>query len=128
MVSSPEVADKLGFSVAQCLLRMDSARAKLFTARETRLRPGTDDKILTSWNALAIAAMARAGNAFARADWIDSAWTAMNFIRSKLWKEGRLLATFKDGRAHLNAYLDDHAYLLAAAIELLSNRGAPRLV
>jgi uncharacterized protein YyaL (SSP411 family) len=116
------VAEKIGFTMERCLSCMNSARARLFAARETRVRPGTDDKILTSWNALTIAAMARAGNAFQRADWIDSAWTAMDFIRGSLWKDGRLLATIKDGRAHLNAYLDDHAYLLAAAIEMLQVR------
>ena len=116
------VAKNLDISREIAAACLDSARAKLFAARELRARPGTDDKVLTSWNALTIAAMARAGNAFARADWIASAWTAMAFVRRELWRDGRLLATFKGGRAHLNAYLDDHAYLLAAAIELLQVR------
>ena len=116
------VAQRLGLPLAVCAESLDSARAKLFAARDKRVRPGRDDKVLTSWNALAIAGMARAGHVFARADWVDSASRAMNFVRRVLWREDRLLATCKDGRAHLNAYLDDHAYLLAAAIELLQVR------
>jgi len=116
------VAGRLGVPLADCVVRLHSVQAKLFAARAQRVRPGRDGKVLTSWNALAIAGMARAGNAFARTDWIDSARSAMNFVRRVLWREGRLLATCKDGRAHLNAYLDDHAYLLAASIELLQAR------
>src|SRR5690349_14799067 len=95
------------------------ARKKLFAAREARVRPGRDDKILVSWNALAIRGMARAGRVFGRPDWIVSARRALGFIRETLWRDGRLLATAKDGRAHLAAYLDDYAYLLAALLELL---------
>lgn len=94
-------------------------------AREQRIRPGRDEKILTSWNALMIAGMARAARVFGRPEWLASARAALDFVRSTLWREGaggeraRLLATCKDGRAHLNAYLDDYAFLLAALIELL---------
>ena len=95
------------------------AKAKLFAAREKRIRPGRDEKILVSWNALAIHGMARAGLAFGRPDWIASARRALEFIRAHMWKNGRLLATAKDGRAHLAAYLDDYAFLLAALLELL---------
>jgi len=63
--------------------------------------------------------MARAARAFGRRDWLQSARRALDFIRATMWKEGRLLATYKDGRAHLDAYLDDHAFLLAALIEML---------
>jgi uncharacterized protein len=98
---------------------LDSARAKLLAARGKRVRPGRDEKILTSWNALMIGGMARAARVFERRDWLDSARRALDFIRGTLWKDGRLLATFKDGRAHLDAYLDDHAFLLAALIEMM---------
>ena len=98
---------------------IDSARAKLRAARDKRVRPGRDEKVLTSWNALMVGGMARAGRAFERADWLESARRALAFIRGRLWNDGRLLATYKDGRAHLDAYLDDHAYLLAALLEML---------
>jgi hypothetical protein len=95
------------------------ARSKLFSAREQRVRPGRDEKILASWNALMIHGMARAGRAFGREDWVASARRALDFLRATLWCEGRLLATYKGGRAHLNAYLDDYAFLLAALLELM---------
>jgi len=98
---------------------LNLARGKLFAARETRIRPGRDEKILVSWNALAIRGMAHAGRVFGRPDWIESARRALGFIRSHMWRGGRLLATAKDGRAHLSAYLDDYAFLVAALLELL---------
>jgi uncharacterized protein YyaL (SSP411 family) len=99
--------------------QVEAARAKLFAAREKRVRPGRDEKVLTSWNALAIRGMARAGRVFGRADWMASARRALEFLHGRLWQGGRLLATYKDGRAQLGAYLDDHAFLVAALLELL---------
>ena len=98
---------------------LNLAKSKLLAARETRIRPGRDEKILVSWNALAIRGMAHAGRVFGRPDWIESARRALGFIRNHMWKDGRLLATAKDGRAHLSAYLDDYAFLVAALLELL---------
>jgi hypothetical protein len=98
---------------------LDSARARLFAAREKRVQPGRDDKILSSWNAQMIEGLAHAARVFDRPDWLAMARRALDFIRATLWRDGRLLATCKDGKAHLNAYLDDYAYLLAALLELL---------
>ena len=98
---------------------LESARAKLFAAREKRTRPGLDDKVLTSWNALLIKGLAKAGNVFARQDWVLAAQQATDFIRTHLWQNNRLLATCKDGKAHLNAYLDDYAFMLDALIHLM---------
>jgi uncharacterized protein len=95
------------------------ARSKLLAAREMRIRPGRDEKVLVSWNALAIRGMAHAGRVFGRPEWTESARRALGFIRSHMWQDGRLLATAKDGRAHLSAYLDDYAFLIAALLELL---------
>jgi len=120
-----EVARTAGKPEQECRALLASARAKLFAARERRIRPGRDEKILTSWNALMIAGMARAARVFGRPEWLASARAALDFIRGTLWQEetasarARLLATCKDGRAHLNAYLDDYAFLLAALIELM---------
>jgi uncharacterized protein YyaL (SSP411 family) len=94
-------------------------REKLFSARETRIRPGRDDKVLTSWNALMIEGMAHAARVFGRNEWLASAQRAMDCIRSTMWKDGRLLATARDRRAHVDAYLDDHAFLLSALLELM---------
>jgi uncharacterized protein YyaL (SSP411 family) len=114
-----DIAVQLGISREEAELRLESARAKLLAARSQRIRPGCDDKVLTSWNALTIKGMARAARVFDCAAWLDSTRRALDFIRQKLWRNGRLLATYRDGRSHLNAYLDDHAFLLDALLELM---------
>jgi hypothetical protein len=101
---------------------LETAKQKLFSAREKRARPGRDEKVLVSWNALAIGGMARAGRVFGNEKWVVSARRAFAFIRSGMWRNRRLAATYKDGRAHLNAYLDDYALLIAAALELSQDR------
>ncbi len=113
------IARKLGLPLKECESRLASARAKLLAAREQRVRPGRDEKALASWNALMARGMARAARVFGEPAWLASARRALDFMRRTLWRNGRLLATYKDGRAHLNAYLDDHAFLLDAALELM---------
>ena len=114
-----EVAAELGLADGTASARLASARAKLFAARDTRVRPGCDDKQLTSWNALMIAGLAHAGRVMARTDWIDAAQDAVGFLRRNLWRDGRLSASYKDGEARLNAYLDDYAFLLDALLETM---------
>jgi uncharacterized protein len=114
-----EVAREMEINEGEARRLLDGARGKLLAARDKRVRPGRDDKILVSWNALMIEGMARAARVFGREEWRESARRALGFIRATMWRDGRLLATYKDGRAHLEAYLDDHAFLLAALIEML---------
>ncbi|HWO83288.1 MAG TPA: thioredoxin domain-containing protein [Solirubrobacterales bacterium] len=95
------------------------SRRALFEAREKRVHPGLDDKRLTSWNALAIAALADAGAVLGGEDYLDAARGCAEFVLGRLRDgDGRLLRTYKDGRAHLNAYLEDHAFLLEALLAL----------
>jgi uncharacterized protein YyaL (SSP411 family) len=101
---------------------IDSARAKLRTARERRARPGRDEKILTSWNGLMIGGMAHAGRVLREPVFVASAERALNFLRARLWHEGRFWATSRDGTSHLTAYLDDYAFVLDATLELLQAR------
>ena len=101
---------------------LESARQKLLAIRSTRVAPGRDEKILTSWNALMIRGMAIAARALRRPDLAESATAALRFVHSKLWRDGKLLATYKDGRAHLNAYLDDYVFLVDAILELQQTR------
>jgi uncharacterized protein len=117
--SLAEITQRLNISTEQASAILDSAKKNLFTAREQRVRPGRDEKILGAWNGLMITGMARAARVFNRPDWLQSAQLAMDFVRGTLWPDGKLLATYKDGKAHLNAYLDDHAFLLNASLELL---------
>ena len=114
-----DIATRLDLSVVECGKRLESARVKLLAARERRVRPGRDDKVLTSWNAMMVRGLARAARVFGEEAWLASARRALDFVRAKLWRGGRLCATSKDGIAHLNAYLDDHAYLLDALLELM---------
>jgi uncharacterized protein YyaL (SSP411 family) len=117
-----EAAARLGIDAGEAERRLASARAKLFAARETRVRPGLDDKILTAWNGLMIRGLAVAGRLFGRADFIGAAERAFDFLRRNCWEDGHLLAAYKDGKARLNAYLDDYAFLLEAGLELLQCR------
>ncbi|HVY77584.1 MAG TPA: thioredoxin domain-containing protein, partial [Solirubrobacterales bacterium] len=94
-------------------------REALYEARTERVWPGLDDKRLTSWNALMIAALAEAGAVLSRDDYLDAARSCAEFVWGELRDgEGRLLRTYKDGRAHLGAYLEDHAFLLEALLTL----------
>jgi uncharacterized protein len=103
------------------------ARRALFEARSQRVWPGLDDKRLTSWNALAIAALADAGAVLGRGDYLDTARACADFLLEQLRDEsGNLLRTYKDGRAHLNAYLEDHAFLLEALLALYEATFEPR--
>jgi len=114
-----EVAAELGWTEDVAATRLRRARTKLFAARETRVRPGRDDKQLTSWNALMIAGLMHAGRVMARPDWVAVAQAALDFLRNRLWCDGRLFASYKQGQARLNAYLDDYAFLLDALLEAL---------
>jgi uncharacterized protein YyaL (SSP411 family) len=96
-----------------------AARTALFAQRDKRVRPGLDDKRLCSWNALMIAALADAGAAMGRDDYLDAARACARFILESMRDEsGRLLRTWKDGEGRLNAYLEDHAFLVEALLRL----------
>jgi hypothetical protein len=104
---------------------IETAKAKMLAEREKRVRPARDDKVLVSWNALAVRGMMRAARTFARPEWAASARRALDFVRAAMWRDGRLLAAWKDARAHLNAYLDDYAFLLAALLEAMQGEFRP---
>ena len=105
---------------------LDSARSKLLSIRDGRVRPGRDEKVLTGWNGLMIRAMARAARVLDRDDLADSATRSADFLRAQLWRDGRLLACYKDGRARFPAYLDDYAFLADGLLELLQVRWRSR--
>jgi uncharacterized protein YyaL (SSP411 family) len=108
--------------------RLAEARETLLAARETRVRPARDEKVLTAWNGLMIRGMAVAARHLHRAELADSAMAATDFVRDRLWIDGRLHASWKDGRARFQAYLDDHAFLLDGVLELLQLRWRDELL
>ena len=117
-----EIAERSGSSVADVRATLQTARKKLFQEREQRIRPGLDDKILTSWNGLMIRGMAYAGRQLDKPAYTESAARAADYIHDTLWHNNRLLATAKHGHAHLNAYLDDYAFVISGLLELLQSK------
>jgi uncharacterized protein YyaL (SSP411 family) len=99
--------------------RLPEIRCKLFGARSKRVRPGLDDKRLTAWNAMMIAALAEAGAVLERREYLDAATACASFVLGELRDgDGRLLRTWKDGRARIDGYLEDYAFMLEALITL----------
>src|SRR5512137_1565036 len=98
---------------------LEGAREKLFRARERRVRPGRDDKILTDWNGLMIAAMAKGAQVLDRPDWAEAAAEAARFVLTRLRDgRGRLLHRYREGEAAVPGMLDDYAFLIWGLLEL----------
>ncbi len=114
-----DIADSLGKNATDVESLLASTRVKLLATRRGRVRPGLDDKVLTAWNGLTVRGMAIAGRLLDEPRFVESARRAVTFIRSHLWKDGRLLASWRDGWAKLPAYLDDYAFLLDGILELI---------
>jgi uncharacterized protein YyaL (SSP411 family) len=95
-----------------------AARRTLFAARERRVKPGRDDKILTAWNALMISAFAKAAEALDDDGYLRVAIDGVRFIETHLQRGDRLLSTYQDGVAKLNGYLDDYAFSIAALLDV----------
>ncbi len=106
-------------AAASAPAELEDAQRALLAKRDERVRPGLDDKRIASWNALMISALADSGGALGRDDYLDAAGACARFVLESLRDQnGRLLRTWKDGDARLNAYLEDHAYLLEALLDL----------
>jgi len=120
--SMDDVATALQISVGEATALLDSARQTLLATRNRRVWPGRDEKVLTAWNGLAIRGLAIAARVLQRPELAAAATRAFDFIRDELWRNNRLLAVYKDGRARFPAYLDDHAFLLHGIVELLETR------
>ena len=90
----------------------------LLAARSERVAPGLDDKVLTSWNGLAMRAFAEAGGALGRQDYVEKANMNAKFLLDSLVRDGRLLRTYRNGEAKLNGYLEDYAFLIDGLLVL----------
>jgi hypothetical protein len=125
--TAAQVAAKLGIGVETLQASVDQARPKVYEARRKRVPPGLDDKILTAWNGLMISAMAEGCRVLGERRYLRAAVRAADFLLSTLRQpDGRLLRTYRTGRAHLPAYLEDYACLCEGLIDLYEASGAAR--
>ncbi|MFO0896424.1 MAG: thioredoxin domain-containing protein [Pirellulales bacterium] len=114
-----QCAKVLGRDEAELEAELAASRAALLAVRGGRVRPGLDDKVLVSWNGLMIDALARAARPLDEPRYLAAAEQAARFILEKMRRaDGRLLHTYRAGRAHLDAYLDDYACLAGALVSL----------
>ncbi|MEM2958844.1 MAG: thioredoxin domain-containing protein [Candidatus Jordarchaeaceae archaeon] len=115
----PEIFLELRRPLEETLKLLENARQKLFQEREKRVRPLKDDKILTDWNGLMIAALAKAAQVLEKTEYLDAAKRAADFILGKMRKEeGRLYHRYREGEAAILGFLDDYAFLIYGLIEL----------
>jgi len=115
-----EIARDYAISVDALFERLRPLNEKLLAARERRIRPGRDEKVLTSWNSLMISAYVAAYVATGKEKYVETARVCASFILEKLTKDGRLLRTYGKGRAKLNGYLEDYAFFVQALLDLAS--------
>jgi uncharacterized protein YyaL (SSP411 family) len=125
--SLDEIASMTGRSRHEIAERLDRARTTLLEVRSKRPRPHLDDKVLTAWNGLMIAAFARASRVLDRRDDLTAAQRAASFLRERLWRsrDGILLRRYRGGEAAIEGYAEDHAYLIFGLLELFQADGDP---
>jgi len=116
--SSAEMSSELGVSEEELRSRFERARQKLFSFREKRVPPLKDDKILTDWNGLMIAALARGAQVFDEQRYAKAAKSSADFILKSMFAGGRLLHRYRDARAEIAANLDDYAFFVWGLLEL----------
>jgi len=117
--SSEELSSELGLSEQELQSQLEAIRQKLFTYREKRVHPGKDDKILTDWNGLMIAALAKGAQVFNEPSYAEAARRAADFINTRICTaSGRLLHRYRNGEASILSYADDYAFLIWGLLEL----------
>ncbi|HLE24684.1 MAG TPA: thioredoxin domain-containing protein [Thermodesulfobacteriota bacterium] len=117
--SIPAIASQLKISEQELEQRLEAAREKLFSVREKRIHPHKDDKILTDWNGLMIAALAKGAQVLNEPKYGEAAKRAVDFILKNLRKpDGRLLHRYRDGQAAIPAHVDDYAFFTWGLLEL----------
>ncbi len=121
--SVEEVAAEAGVSVERLERALARGREVLYEARARRVWPGRDDKVLTAWNAMMLRTFAEAGRILGNRDYLDAANACADFLLRELRPGGRLLRSWKDGRAKIDAFLEDHALLADALVSLFEATG-----
>ncbi len=121
----PELALQIGVTENDLVNLLDGIHKKLYAYREQRVRPLTDDKVLVSWNALALRAFAEAARYLQRPDYLEIARKNASFLLQEMYQENHLLRAWRAGQARHNAFLEDHAGLILALLHLY--QGDPNL-
>ena len=122
----PELAESLGMSEQTLIDRLNGIHRTLYELRERRVRPGTDDKVLVSWNALALRALAEAARYLKREDYMAAARKNADFLLTAMVRDGKLLRAWRSGEARHNAYLEDYAGLILGLLALYQTDPNPR--
>lgn len=118
VLSDAELAAKFNLRPEEISSKLDHIHTRMLEARSRRVRPNTDDKVLTSWNALMLTSFAEAGRYLKREDYVRVAIRNGNFLLDELMTEGRLQRSWRAGKASLNAYLEDYAALVLGLLAL----------
>lgn len=118
-----ELAEKYHLSPESLKKQLENSRQKLWEVREKRIHPHKDDKILTSWNGLMIAALAKGGQILGNKTYVKAAEQAVHFIQDSLFRQERLFARFREGNAAYLGYLDDYAFYIWGLLELYAATG-----
>jgi len=105
------VAERIGLPEGELLEQLSKIKQTLLEARSSRVRPATDDKILTSWNGLTLTALAEAARVSGRAEYLFAAQQLADFLLTRLYVDGKLMRSWREGKAQHSAYLEDHAAL-----------------
>ena len=117
------IAQQFGLTLEELAARVEVLRTRMVEVRDARVRPGLDDKVLTSWNGLALAAFAAGARVFGNASYRDVAEHTASFLREKMWHRGRLFHTYKAGTARVEGLLEDYAYTGLGLVELYKLTG-----
>src|SRR5665648_770021 len=122
-----KIAHEQGLTKAEVIGSLESARQSLFAAREKRIHPYKDDKILTAWNGLMIAALSKGAQVLGNRPYLEAATKAADFVLTLLVRrDGRLLARYREGDSAYPGYLDDYAFFIWGLLELYTASGKPQ--
>lgn len=124
--SLKEVAKETGVTAERLQEALMRGRLELFEARERRIKPDRDEKVLTAWNGLMLASFAEAAAILERKDYLDAAEKNAQFVLENLRRDGLLLRTYKDNQSKLNGYLDDYAFYIDGLVALYQATGRLR--
>ncbi len=116
-MTTDQVAEKYGLRAADVEEIIRSGRKELLTIREKRERPGLDDKALTAWNALMLSAYARASQVTQKAVYADRVRAGADFLLTRMLRSDDLKRSYKNGRAAIEAFMEDHAFLIAGLLD-----------